>query len=119
LGGTRTKERNKREGQRGVGRTLERKEGKRRKRTWDKRKGQRGERDKRTKGKESVRHGPSSLTVRHVGAPWDRPKGGEPQILAIAMAGKVVVDCVGLYVVVIRIGDAAEYSRFSLGDPSL
>jgi hypothetical protein len=30
------------------------------------------------------------------------------------MAGKVVVDCVGLYVVVIRVGDAAEYSRFSL-----
>jgi hypothetical protein len=35
------------------------------------------------------------------------------------VAGKVVVDCVGLYVVVICIGDAVEYSRFSLGDPSL
>jgi hypothetical protein len=73
-----------------------------------------------TKGKEIVRHGSWAIvTVRHVGAPWDRPEGGEPQFLAIAMVGKVVVDCVGLYVVVIRIGDAAEYSRFSLGDPSL
>jgi hypothetical protein len=35
------------------------------------------------------------------------------------MAEKVVVDCVVLYVVVIRVGYAAEYSRFSLGDPSL
>jgi hypothetical protein len=43
----------------------------------------------------------------------------DPQFLAIAMAGKVVVDCVGLDVVVIRTGDAAEYSRFSLGHPSL
>jgi hypothetical protein len=54
-----------------------------------------------------------------VGAPWDRPKG-KPQFLAIAPAkNKVVVDSVGLYVVVVRIGDAAEYSRFSLGDPSI
>jgi hypothetical protein len=49
-----------------------------------------------------------------VGQTW-----GEPQFLAIAPAEKVVVDCVGLYMVVIRIGDAAEYSRFSLGDPNL
>lgn len=39
----------------------------------------------------------------------------------IAMAGKVVVviDCVSLYTVVIRIGGTAEYTWFSLGDPSL
>jgi hypothetical protein len=69
------------------------------------------------KRKEIVRHGPSTLSVRHVGAPWDRPRG-KPQFLAITPAKKkVVVDCVGLYMVVIRITDAAEYSRFSLGNP--
>jgi hypothetical protein len=81
-----------------------------------------------TKRKEIVRHGPSSIvTVRHVGAPWDRPKEGEPQFLAVAQvgkvavaqAGKVAVEGVSLYMGVIRIGDAAEYSRFSLGDASL
>jgi hypothetical protein len=50
---------------------------------------------------------------------WDKPRGEKPLFLAISMAGKVVVDCVRLYVVVIRVGHAAEYSRFSLGDPSL
>jgi hypothetical protein len=52
--------------------------------------------------------------MRRVGAPWDRPRG-KPQFLAIAPAKKVVVDCVGLDVVVVRIGDAAEYSGFSRG----
>jgi hypothetical protein len=57
--------------------------------------------------------------VRHVGVPRDRSRE-EPQFLAIAPAKKkVVVDCVGLYVVVVRIGDAAEYSRFGLGNPSI
>jgi hypothetical protein len=51
----------------------------------------------------------SIVTVRHVGAPWDRTKGVEPQFLAITPAGKVVVDWVSVYMVVIRIGDAAEY----------
>jgi hypothetical protein len=31
------------------------------------------------------------VTVRHVGAPRDRPRRGEPRFLAIAPAGKVVV----------------------------
>jgi hypothetical protein len=54
--------------------------------------------------------------VRHVGAPWDR----KPPLLAIARATKkIVVDSVGLYAVLVRIGDADEYSRFSLGDPSI
>jgi hypothetical protein len=34
------------------------------------------------------------------------------QFLVIALAKKVVVNCVGLYMVVIRIGDAAENIRF-------
>jgi hypothetical protein len=59
------------------------------------------------------------VTMNPISAPWDRPREGKPMFLAIAMAGKVVVDCVGLYVVVIRVGDAAQHSRFSLGDPSL
>ena len=42
---------------------------------------------------------------------WDTPRGGEPQFLAIALAEKAVVDCVGLYMVGIRIGDAPEYNR--------
>jgi hypothetical protein len=62
-----------------------------------------------------VRHGPSSLrlctTLVH--------RRGKHQFLAITQAGKVVIDRVGLDVVVIRVGDAAEDSRFSLGDPSL
>jgi hypothetical protein len=57
--------------------------------------------------------------VRYIGAQCDIPKGGEPQFLAIAPAGKVVIEWVGLYAVVIRIGDAAEDSRFGLEDPSL
>jgi hypothetical protein len=48
-------------------------------------------------------------TVSHVGAPWDRPGVGELQFLAITPAKKVVVDCVGLYMIVIRVGDAGEY----------
>jgi hypothetical protein len=45
---------------------------------------------------------------------------GKPPFLAIARATeKIVVDSVGLCVVVVRIGDADEYSRFSLGDPSI
>jgi hypothetical protein len=52
-----------------------------------------------------------------VGAPWDRPRG--TTVPSHREAEKVVVDCVGLYIVVIRVGDAAEYSRFSLGDPSV
>jgi hypothetical protein len=49
------------------------------------------------------------VTVRHMGAPWDRPRG-EPQFLAIALtdAEKAVVGCVGLHMVIVRIGDAAE-----------
>jgi hypothetical protein len=35
-------------------------------------------------------------------------EGLELQFLAVAQAGKVAVDCVGLYMVFIRIGDAAE-----------
>ena len=45
--------------------------------------------------------------------------GGGPQFLAITQAGKVIVNCVSLYIGVIRIGDAVEYSRLSLEDPSL
>jgi hypothetical protein len=44
---------------------------------------------------------------------------GGPPFLAIIQAGKVIVDCVSLYMGIIGIGDAAEYSRFSLGDPGL
>jgi hypothetical protein len=63
------------------------------------------------KGKEFVRHyRPSSLCILSADI---------TRFLAISMAGEVVVDCVGLYVVVIGIGDAEEYGRFSLGDPSL
>jgi hypothetical protein len=73
------------------------------------------------KRKEIVRHGPSSLCLRTalVHSQWDRPKGGELQFLAITQAGKVVIDRVSLYVLVIRVRDAAEDSWFSLGDPSL
>jgi hypothetical protein len=53
------------------------------------------------------------------GAQWDRPKGEEPLFLAIAQAGKVVIDRVSLYIIVIRIGDAAVDSRLSLQDPGL
>jgi hypothetical protein len=69
------------------------------------------------KGKEIVRHGPSALCVINMGAPRDRL--GDTTIPSHHAAKKVVVDCVGLYMVVIRIGDAAEYSHFSLGDPNL
>jgi hypothetical protein len=44
-------------------------------------------------------------------------KEREPQFLAIAQAEKAAVEWVSMGV--IGIGDAAEYSRFSLGDPSL
>jgi hypothetical protein len=58
---------------------------------------------------------------RHVALHRGTDRGGEggPQFLAITQAGKVIVNCVSLYMGVIRIGDAAEYSRFSLGDPGL
>jgi hypothetical protein len=56
---------------------------------------------------------------RHGALHRETDRGGGPQFLAITQAGKVIVNCVSLYMGVIRIGDAAEYSRFSLGDPSL
>jgi hypothetical protein len=40
-------------------------------------------------------------------------------ILTAARRKEIVRHCVGLYMVVVRIGDAAEYCRFSLGDPSI
>jgi hypothetical protein len=57
--------------------------------------------------------------VRRAGAPWIRLEGGKPQFLAIALAGNVVIDCLALYMLVIRIGDAAEHIWFSLGGPDL
>lgn len=71
------------------------------------------------KGKEIVRHRPSSLCILSAHRVVVRPKGGKPLNLAIAMAGILVVDCVILYMVFIRVGDAEEYCMFSLGDPSL
>jgi hypothetical protein len=71
------------------------------------------------KRKEIVRHGPLSLCILSAHRGMGQIEGRKSLFLAISMAGKVVVDCVGLYVVVIRVGYAAEYSRFSLGDPSL
>jgi hypothetical protein len=67
---------------------------------------------------EIVLHGPSLLCVILAHSGTDL-REGEPQFPAITPAGKVVVDWVSLYMVVIRIGDAAEDSRLSLGDPSL
>jgi hypothetical protein len=63
-------------------------------------------------GKKKYRH-----CALYVGAPWDRPEGGEPHSLAIALAEKEVVEWVRFCMVVNRIGDAAKYSRFSLVDP--
>jgi hypothetical protein len=45
------------------------------------------------------------VTVHPVSAPWDRPRPGKALFLAIAMTGKVVVDCAGLYGVFIRVED--------------
>ena len=69
------------------------------------------------KRKEIVRHGRSSrcVVVAHSGTDLR----GELQFLAITQAGKVVIDWVGLYMGVVRVGDAAEDSGYSLRDPSL
>jgi hypothetical protein len=72
-----------------------------------------------TKRKEIVRHGP----YRHCASCWrtvgHTEREGASGPIAVAQAGKVAVEWVSLYMGVICIGDADEYSRFSLGDPSL
>jgi hypothetical protein len=54
------------------------------------------------------------VTVRRSGAQWDRPVGNP--VPSHHQAGKAVIDWAGLYMGVVRVGDAAEDSRFSLRD---